>query len=93
MGFKKSQVDALNLLVGLLSSKYRPEKRKVVKLFAERKIHTLDEAKKTIRMLDSKHKTQNIQGLARLEHHNEQVHASESHKVQERQKHTNTNNV
>ena len=41
----------------------------------------MDEARKTIRMLDSKNKKSNIQGLARLEHHNEQVHASESHKV------------
>ena len=53
----------------------------MVKLFADRKIHTLDGAKKTIRMLDSKNKATNIKCMQRLEHHDEQVHASELHEV------------
>ena len=53
----------------------------VIKLFEERKIHTKREALKTITMLASRGKQSNIKALQRLEHHQENALASESHKA------------
>ena len=73
MTTKKNDITQLNTLVSIIGTKYKPEVKNVIKLYEERKIHTKREAIKTITMLASSGKKNNIKALERIEKHKENV--------------------
>ena len=89
MSIKKKDITELNKLVSIISTlgtKYKPEMKQVIDLFQERKIHTKREAIKTITMLGSSGKKNNIKGLERIETHKENALSTDHPSVRFNQK-------
>ena len=86
MTTKKKDITQLNTLVSILGTKYKPEVKNVIKLYEERKIHTKREAIKTITMLASSGKKNNIKALERIESHKENTLSTDHPAVRFNQK-------